>query len=285
MPAVTRPRAAWKRWLIISMTEATRSLMVQRCTQDQCRPLADAVAVEEPLEIRVEGRSLAVTMRTPGHDRELTAGFLLSEGLIQSKDDIFEISTCPSATAGNVIDVMLTAPEKVDFAKFTRHVFTSSSCGICGKATIESALAPHPPLPQPVGDLPLATILQLPDKLRAQQTSFQSTGGIHASALFDLSGNLLILREDVGRHNALDKVLGACLLAGNLPLNETILLLSGRISYELMQKSLAARIPIIAAVGAPSSLAVEFAMASGQALIGFIRDGRCNVYAPAASEG
>jgi FdhD protein len=264
------------------MTKATRSVSIQRCTREGSSVKEDAVAVEEPLEIRVEGHSLAVTMRTPGHDRELAAGFLLSEGLIQSAADVFEISTCPSASAGNVVDVVLTAPEKLDFAKFTRHVFTSSSCGLCGKATIESTLIPFPPIPHPLqaSEIPVELILTLPERLRAQQTSFQSTGGIHASALFDFAGNLLLLHEDVGRHNALDKVLGACLLKGQFPLTETILLLSGRISFELMQKALAARIPIIAAVGAPSSLAIEFARQSGQALIGFIRDERCNLYAP-----
>ncbi len=262
------------------MIEATRSVAIQRYTHDGCTPREDAVAVEEPLEIRVEGHSIAVTMRTPGHDRELAAGFLLSEGIISSAADVFEISTCPSASAGNVVDVVLAAPELFDVKKFTRHVFTSSSCGLCGKATIESTLVPFPPLPQPTQDLPLEMILTLPERLREQQTNFQSTGGIHASALFDRSGNLLLLHEDVGRHNALDKVLGACLLKGLLPLTDYILLLSGRISFELMQKSLAAGIPIIAAVGAPSSLAVEFAHQSGQALIGFIRDGRCNLYAP-----
>jgi FdhD protein len=274
------PQVVWSRSPIISMTEATRSVAIQRYTRDGCSPRQDAVAVEEPLEIRVEGHSIAVSMRTPGHDRELAAGFLLSEGIISSASDVFEISTCPSASAGNIVDVVLSAPEKFDVKKFTRHVFTSSSCGLCGKATIESTLIPFPPLRQVPHELPLELILTLPERLREQQTNFQSTGGIHASALFDLSGNLLLLHEDVGRHNALDKVLGACLLKGLLPLTNYMLLLSGRISFELMQKSLAAGIPIIAAVGAPSSLAVEFAEQSGQALIGFIRDGRCNVYAP-----
>ena len=240
----------------------------------------EVLAVEEPLEIRVEGRSIAVTMRTPGQDRELAAGFLLSEGVIAATADLFEISLCPGATAGNAVDVVLTAPERVDFARLTRHVFTSSSCGVCGKASLEAAFGTFPPLePAHCELVPIATILALPERLRAEQAAFQTTGGIHASALFDLSGRLLRVREDVGRHNALDKLIGASLLEGNFPLEETILLLSGRISFELMQKALAARIPIIAAVGAPSSLAVSFAKASGQTLVGFIRDRRCNLYA------
>lgn len=240
----------------------------------------DVLAVEEPLEIRVEGRSIAVTMRTPGHDRELAAGFLLSEGVITKKADLFEISRCPGATAGNVVDVILTEPGRIDLAKLTRHVFTSSSCGICGKASLEAAFTPLPPLPPSQHDpIALSTILALPERLRNAQAAFSTTGGIHASALFDLTGRRLLVREDVGRHNALDKLIGACLLEGRFPLEETILLLSGRVSFELMQKALAARIPIIAAVGAPSSLAVSFAVASGQTLVGFIRDERCNLYA------
>ena len=240
----------------------------------------DVLAVEEPLEIRVEGRSIAVTMRTPGHDRELVAGFLLSEGVIQSARDVFEISTCPSATDGNVVDVILTEPERVDFAKLTRHVFTSSSCGMCGKASLEAALQSFPALePATEAVISVADLLALPDRLRENQAAFSTTGGIHASALFDFTGRLLMVREDVGRHNALDKILGACLLENKFPMEETILLLSGRVSFELMQKALAARIPIVAAVGAPSSLAVSFAQVSGQTLLGFIRDARCNLYA------
>lgn len=245
----------------------------------------DSVAAEEPLEIRVEGRSVAVVMRTPGHDRELTAGFLLTEGIIRSAADVFEISVCPSATeGGGAVDVILTNPEKCDFARLTRHVFTSSSCGICGKTTLESALNTFPPLDAAMAPEPgLAELLfSLPARQREAQAVFAVTGGLHASALFDLQGNLLALHEDVGRHNALDKVLGAALLDGRLPLEHTILLLSGRVSFELMQKSLAGRIPVIAAVGAPSSLAVDFAVQSGQTLVGFLRDGRANVYAGAA---
>ena len=261
--------------------DPTRDVQILRMLQGGgSEDRTDSVAVEEPMEIRVEGRSIAVTMRTPGHDRELAAGFLFSEGIIQRRSDLFEISVCPSATNGNAVDAVLTHPEKLDFDRLTRHVFTSSSCGVCGKATIDSTLIPFPPIsPNDALPLPVELILDLPNRLRQQQTHFLSTGGIHASALFDWDGNLLLLREDVGRHNALDKLLGACLLDGKIPLTQSILLLSGRVSFELMQKALAGGIPVIAAVGAPSSLAIEFAERSNQTLLGFIRDGRCNLYA------
>jgi FdhD protein len=244
------------------------------------REVPDAVATEEPVEIRVEGRSVAVVMRTPGHDRELAAGFLLSEGVIASSHDVFEITTCADpAAGGGVVEVLLTKPESVDLTALTRHVFTSSSCGVCGRASIESAMRTHPPLEPPGAAAIDANVLfTLPDKQRAAQPAFAETGGLHASALFDLKGNLLMTREDVGRHNALDKITGAALLEDRLPLSECILLLSGRASFELVQKALAARIPIVAAVGAPSSLAVHLADESGITLCGFLRNDRCNVY-------
>ncbi|MBP7950918.1 MAG: formate dehydrogenase accessory sulfurtransferase FdhD [Verrucomicrobiales bacterium] len=239
----------------------------------------DLTAVESPLEIRLEGRSISVTMRTPGHDRELTAGFLLAEGIIHRAVDLFEISTCPSAVEGNAVDVLLTHPERCDPARLTRHVITNSSCGVCSKATLDAALVQFPLIPEDGLQLSPEILFTLPARQRAAQVAFAATGGLHASALFDLSGNLLLLREDVGRHNALDKILGAALLGNQVPLAKTVLLLSGRVSFELMQKSLAGGIPIVAAVGAPSSLAVDFARASGQTLVGFLRDGHCNVYA------
>lgn len=261
------------------------SLTMQRLTftRDGVRghgPVTDAVATEAPLEIRVEGRSIAVVMRTPGHDRELAAGFLLSEGVIASAHDVFEISPCVSSAAeGSAVDVLLRHPESVDMTALTRHVFTSSSCGVCGKASIASAMHTHPPLAVPAAVLTDAAVLfSLPEKQRAAQPAFAETGGLHASALFDLQGRLLMTREDVGRHNALDKVTGAALLEDRLPLSGCILLLSGRTSFELVQKALAARIPIVAAVGAPSSLAVELAQDAGITLCGFLRADRCNVY-------
>ena len=241
----------------------------------------DVLAAEEPLEIRVEGKSVAVVMRTPGHDRELVAGFLRTEGVVSDAKDFFEISPCQSAEGaneGNVIEVLLRNPDQQLLEKLTRHVFSTSSCGICGKATIESVFGNFPPIES---DLKVAadTLLSLPDKLRAAQANFEQTGGLHASALFDINGELTTLREDIGRHNALDKVIGAALLDQQLPLQNCILLVSGRISFELMQKALAGGIPAIAGISAPSSLAVEFAQDSGQTLVGFLRPGGFNVYA------
>ncbi|QIF05370.1 formate dehydrogenase accessory sulfurtransferase FdhD [Roseimicrobium sp. ORNL1] len=238
----------------------------------------DVVATEEPLEIRVEGRSLAVVMRTPGHDEELTAGFLLTEGVVQHGSQIFELSVCPSRSEGqgNVADVLLSGVE-MNWDSLTRHVFSGSSCGVCGKATIDSVFQKFPAVTtdwQVSSDL----LLKLPDKLRASQSTFEQTGGLHASALFDLAGNLIVLREDVGRHNALDKVLGFALMSGALPLSKCILMVSGRVSFEIMQKALAGGIPLVAAVSAPSSLAVQFARDSRQTLVGFLRGDRMNVY-------
>ena len=243
-------------------------------------PAQDVVAEESPLEIRVEGRPVAVVMRTPGHDEELAAGFLLSEAVIADRDDVFEVSTCPSqADGGRAVDVLLARPESVDFERLTRHVFSASSCGICGKAATDAVLQHFPPLTVDSIRVPSGVILSLPDKLRAAQPTFDATGGLHASALFDLDGNLLALREDVGRHNALDKVLGSAFLTRRLPLDRHILALSGRVSFELMQKALAARIPIVAAISAPSSLAISFAESGGQTLCAFVRGERMNVYA------
>ena len=243
----------------------------------------DLVAREEPLEIRVEGKSVAVVMRTPGHDRELAAGFLLSEGVVSGPGEIFEISECPGNAddpleKGNLVDVLLTKGANFDAASLTRHVFSSSSCGICGKATIDAVFGSFPPIGSP-GKVTSSQLVSYPQKLRAAQETFDKTGGIHASALFDSEGQLALLREDVGRHNALDKVTGNALLDGTLPLSDHTLLLSGRISFELMQKALAAGIPTVAGISAPSSLAVEFARASGQTLVGFLRGKTMNVYA------
>lgn len=242
---------------------------------------SDILAVEEPLEIRVEGKSVAVVMRTPGHDEELVAGFLATEGIIQSAKDLFEISACPAvdeAGEGNVMDVLLRNPDAGKLENLTRHVFSSSSCGICGKATIESVFCDFNPVTSSVTISP-ETILGLPGVLREAQENFDQTGGLHASAVFDAKGKLRVLREDVGRHNALDKVIGQALLADQLPISDSILLMSGRLSFEILQKSLAAGIPVIAGISAPSSLAVDFAKTSGQTVIGFLRDRGFNVYA------
>ena len=239
---------------------------------------ADVTAREEPLEIRVEGRSVAVVMRTPGHDEELAAGFLVSEGVIKTARDILEISQCPSTgnTHGNIVDVLL-GGAVVNWESLTRHVFSASSCGLCGKTSIDSVFQRFPPVTADVR-IAAGVIAALPDKLRAAQETFAATGGLHASGIFDLEGNLLVLREDVGRHNALDKVLGFALQRNLLPLDRHILLVSGRVSFEIMQKALAAGVPVVAAISAPSSLAVDFAREGGQTLIGFLRGGTMNVY-------
>ncbi len=239
----------------------------------------DVLAAEEPLEIRVEGRSIAVVMRTPGHDLELAAGFLLTEGVIKSAKDLFDITTCV-AGRGNAVDVALARPGAVDLEKLTRHVFTSSSCGICSQTSIDAVLRVRKPLADRVRIEP-HTLLALPAALAERQTTFHTTGGLHACALFDRAGKLLALREDVGRHNALDKLIGWALLEKRTPLRGHIVLLSGRASFEMMQKSHAAGIPVVAAISAPSSLAVEFARASDQTLAGFVRGGSMNVYAGA----
>ncbi len=243
----------------------------------------DVVAVEEPLEIRVAGRSIAVVMRTPGHDRELTAGFLLTEGVIKSRDDLYDITKCAGAEGagkGNAVEVILARPEAVDFEKLTRHVFTSSSCGICSQASIEAVLRVRKRLVDRVR-VEARTLLALPAALASRQAAFQTTGGLHACALFTRDGELLAVREDVGRHNALDKLIGWALLAGRTPLRGHIALLSGRASFEMMQKAHAAGIPVVAAISAPSSLAVELARACGQTLAGFVRGRGMNIYAGA----
>jgi FdhD protein len=246
----------------------------------------DDLAVEEPLEIRVEGRSVAVTMRTPGHDDELAAGFLLTEGVVARRADIVAINPVAAKQGGgvepNIVDVRLTRPEAVDFARLTRHVFTASSCGLCGKATIAAVQGRSPSLSPDEGPRVTASVLDsLPAALAAAQTTFQKTGGLHATGLFTMEGKLLVSREDVGRHNAVDKVIGHMLLDGSIDPSSVILLVSGRVAFEIVQKALAARIAFIAAISAPTSLAVDFARSGGQTLVGFLRDGRMNVYAGA----
>jgi FdhD protein len=242
----------------------------------------DEVAVEEPLEIRIEGHPVAVVMRTPGHDRELAAGFVLTEGIVRGAKEIFEIISCLTTErpSDNVVNIALADPARFDAAKLSRHVFSSSSCGICGKATIEAATQQFPAIETaPMVDPKI--LLRLPEKLAAAQETFKRTGGLHACALFDARGELLLLREDVGRHNALDKLIGHELLSQRLPLGSRILLLSGRVSFEMTQKALAAGLAIIAAISAPTSLAVEFAHANNQTLIGFLRGESMNIYAGA----
>ncbi len=265
---------------------ATRSITLTSFDGGARTERVDVVAVEEPLEIRVGGRSVAVVMRTPGHDRELAAGFLVTEGMLRTRAEVLDMVYCgeiepEGATTGpreNVLDVILAPGVTVDWARLTRNVFTSSSCGICSKATIAAVRAQFPAI---TASAPVRreVVAALPERLRAAQAGFAASGGSHASALFDAEGRLAVVREDVGRHNALDKVIGHAFFAETLPLAGSVLLVSGRVSFELMQKALAAGIPCVAAISAPTSAAVEFARASGQTLIGFLRGERMNVYA------
>jgi len=242
----------------------------------------DLLAVEEPLEIRVEGRPVAIAMRTPGHDEELAVGFLMTEGVIVRRDEVRAITPVMTRdrVEPNILDVRLVRPEAVDFARLTRHVFTTSSCGLCGKATIAAVQARCPPLPPDYGPhVGENALLEMPGTLGAAQPGFQRTGGLHAAGLFTADGHLLVLREDVGRHNAVDKVLGQLLFSGKIAPAEVVLLVSGRVAFEIVQKALAARVAVIAAISAPTTLAVDFARASGQTLVGFLREGRMNIYA------
>jgi FdhD protein len=258
-------------------TDLAGAVNVLRYEAGGTREQSDEVAVEEPLEIRVRGRAVSVTMRTPGNDDELAAGFLLSEGMIHHATDVIQIEPCGGNEWGNLVNVQLGPLVPVDFEKLTRHVFASSSCGLCGKATIEAVRGKTPRLDSDL-HVDAKMILALPEKMRRTQETFSRTGGLHAAALFDEAGELLVLREDVGRHNAVDKVIGHALLHG-VALDRHVLLVSGRTSFEILQKSAAAGVPVIAAVSAPSSLAVDFAKESGQTLIGFLRGDRMNIYA------
>jgi FdhD protein len=240
----------------------------------------DEVAIEEPLEIRIGGTALATTMRTPGNDEELVAGFLLSEGIIRTLSDIAAITPCPlSASLGNVMNVELAPGVRFEPAAVQRFGTISSSCGLCGKTSIEFIRQQFPPIDVASGTrIPEATLLELPARMRNAQGNFARTGGIHAAAIFDLAGNPVVVREDIGRHNGVDKAIGRAFLDGLLPLSHHVLVVSGRSSFEIVQKALAAGVPIVAAVSAPSSLAVNFARECGQTLIGFLRPPTFNVY-------
>jgi len=256
-----------------------------RVEGERVYPRSDYLATEEPLEIRLvaqggEGRTLAVTMRTPGHDFELAAGFLFAEGIVSRREEIRRISYC--APRGepqqyNVVSVAINAPHLPELTSFERHFFTHSACGVCGRASLENLYRRYRPL-QDGPTVPARLLLALPQRLLSHQTLFGATGGLHAAALFDPEGGLLALREDVGRHNAVDKLLGWALLEGRLPLSECLLLVSGRASFELVQKALAAEVPILVALSAPSSLAVDLARAFNLTLAGFLRSG-FNLYA------
>ncbi|KOG15484.1 MULTISPECIES: formate dehydrogenase accessory sulfurtransferase FdhD [Streptomyces] len=245
---------------------------------------ADTLAAEEPMEIRVGGRPLTVTMRTPGDDFDLAAGFLVSEGVVDSARDVAGIRYCAGATSDggntyNVVDVVLAPGVAAPDASLERNFYTTSSCGLCGKASLDAV---RTTAAWSVSEDPLRVgpevLSALPDRLRAAQKVFDSTGGLHAAGLFSAEGELLCLREDVGRHNAVDKVVGHALRSGMLPLRGTVLMVSGRASFELVQKAVMAGIPLLAAVSAPSSLAVDLAAGSGLTLVGFLRGTSMNVY-------
>jgi FdhD protein len=254
--------------------------IIQRKADGTLEYQRDDLTIEEPLEIRVGRKTVATTMRTPGHDEELAAGFLISEGLIRAIDKIDEFSRPADARNRNNI-MAITLARGVDSKIKSRQRFgtISSSCGICGKESIAAIRQSLPPIPPTKHvRVPLAILLSLPSRLRRQQGDFARTGGIHAAGIFDLKGQPQLVREDIGRHNAVDKVIGRAFLDRDLPLADHILLVSGRASFEIMQKALAAGIPIVASVSAPSTLAMEFARECNQTLIGFLRPPSFNIY-------
>ncbi len=275
MPAQRRPAA----------TVPATPLVVQ---DGNARPRSDLLAAEEPLEIRINtdgtDHAISVTMRTPGNDFELAVGFLYTEGILGGRDDVDQVRYCvggPVEQQYNIVTVALRPGVEFDESSVKRNFYTTSSCGICGKASLEAlAVKGAPAIPAgPVVDA--STLAALPEKLRASQKVFERTGGLHAAGLFDPDGRLVASREDVGRHNAVDKLVGWLLMEGKLPAGERILMVSGRASFEILQKALAARIPMVAAVSAPSSLAVATAEEYGMTLAGFVRGDSLNVYAGA----
>src|SRR5215468_9694004 len=244
----------------------------------------DHLAVEEPLEIRLAGINLTVTMRTPGEDEELVAGFLFSEGVIGGADDLDVIARYRGPDGdpddGNVMNVLLKGDLQVAKDRLRRNFVASSSCGLCGKATIEAIRATLPPVQSNL-IISVERLKRLGSAMHDAQSTFEKTGGLHAAGLFDADGRLIVLREDIGRHNAVDKVIGHMVLAHRTPLDRYLLMVSGRASFEIMQKALKARIPVVAAVSAPSSMAVQMAIASDMTLVGFLREGGFNIYAGA----
>lgn len=284
---------------IMNREQNFSEIPVQRIQGNQTFPSEqDFLAVEEPLEIRVglvvngksTHKSISITMRTPGDDFELAAGFLFTEGIIQSVEQIKQIKHCgvtsKESVYKNTVRVDLQSEIEIDFKRLERHFYTSSSCGVCGKTSIEAlqtGVCPLSEIDKPIFSVEM--IHKLPEILRERQKVFDRTGGLHAAALFDATGEITDLREDVGRHNAVDKLVGSQFLAGKMPISDKLLLVSGRASFELVQKALMAGIPILAAVGAPSSLAVELAREYGMTLLGFVRDNRFNIYTGAERIG
>jgi len=248
--------------------------IIRRKRDGELEYLPDELTIEEPLEIRVGRKPIATTMRTPGHDEELAAGFFFSEGIVRDPDDIADLSLCTD----NRVVVELANGVKAKLNTAQRFGTISSSCGLCGKTSIEAIRQNFPAIRATALRIDIETLLSLPEKLRDAQSDFAHTGGIHAAGIFDVNGELKIAREDIGRHNAVDKAIGRAFLDGRVPLDSHVLLVSGRASFEIIQKALAAGIPIVAAVSAPSSLAVEFARDSNQTLIGFLRPPSFNIY-------
>ncbi len=271
--------------------ETVSRTSVLELTRGQARRRDDLVAVEEPLEIRVveerEGRRerhpVAITMRTPGHDFELAAGFLFSEGVLAGRRSLWRIAYCPSPerpeSEGNIVEVHLAPGTPFDAGRSSRHVYTTSSCGVCGRGSLELLWTASPDRPHGGSNFEAGVLRALPERLEGAQRVFGETGGLHAAALCTAGGDIELLREDVGRHNAVDKVVGRLLLADRLPGSDRLLLVSGRASFELVQKAIMAGIPALAAVGAPSSLAVSAAKEFGLTLVGFLGRRRFNVYA------
>jgi FdhD protein len=255
---------------------------VRRFRGSRSEETFDEVAVEEPLQIRLAGEDVAITMRTPGHDFELAAGFLYSEGIIRGRDDIESMGFCADdagAPERNIVNVLPTDRGLLEPRRWGRDFYSTSSCGLCGKTSIDQIRARIPPRVGRDNSVSLQTLYSLESKLQGAQRVFDRTGGIHAAGLFDTDGALLALREDVGRHNAVDKLVGYALLNELLPLERHILLVSSRASFEIVQKALVAGVGIMAVISAPSSLAVELAREAGMTLVAFLRQERMNVYA------
>jgi FdhD protein len=248
--------------------------IIRRKRDGELEYLPDELTIEEPLEIRVRGKVVATTMRTPGHDEELAAGFLFSETIVSDRNQVANISTDGKSRV--IVDLAHRMKLKLNTSE--RFGIISSSCGLCGKTSIEAIRQSFPAIESNSVRVDMHTLLSLPAKLRDEQSGFARTGGIHAAGIFNVDGRRYVVREDIGRHNAVDKAVGHAFLTGQLPLDRNVLLVSGRASFEIMQKALAAGIPIVAAVSAPSSLAVEFARESNQTLIGFLRPPTFNIY-------
>ena len=249
--------------------------IIRRKRDGKLEYLPDDLTIEEPLEIRIGRKTIATAMRTPGHDEELGAGFFVSEAIVRVRNEIAQIS----ADRENRVMIDLRDGVKLKLSSAQRFGTISSSCGLCGKTSIEAIRQNFPAIEAPNVRIQIDTLLSLPEKLRNAQSDFARTGGIHAAGIFDAGGELKIVREDIGRHNAVDKVIGRALLDDLLPLDRHVLLVSGRASFEIVQKALAAGIPVVAAVSAPSTLAVSFARESNQTLIGFLRPPSFNIYA------